>query len=177
MQDYKHKNESLTGAVASDLILKLFDGRTEVPRRVIYEKVIEFHLSHGGLRPPSENSDPVLNGLDRLRGEGKADNPKRGFWNINSAGVKSDILIDRGTCTFCGWADPPEMFKYHTPGDAPVCTTCAEKGILMLPDSEVTYEQGEGNYQSGTLRLKDSAGQILFPNKKWEEKGLHRNDR
>lgn len=91
MQDYKHKNKSLTGAIASDLILKLFDGGTEVPTREIYEKVIEFHLSHGGLRPLFESSDPVLNGLDRLRGEGKVykgDNPKRGFWDINSAGIK-----------------------------------------------------------------------------------------
>ena len=90
MQDYKHKNERLTGAIASDLILKLFDGRTEVPYREICQKVIEFHLSHEGLRPLFESSDPVLNGLDRLREEGKVykgDNPKRGFWDINSAGI------------------------------------------------------------------------------------------
>ena len=90
---------------------------------------------------------------------------------ILCASCLSVSIIDRGCCTFCGWADPPEMFKYHTPGDAPVCTACAEKGILMLPESEVNFEQGEGNYQSGVLRLKGSEGQILFPSKTEEGKG------
>lgn len=74
-----------------------------------------------------------------------------------------DLCIHRPTqCTFCGWADPISHFVYHTPGGAPVCTACAEEGILNLPEEERLYEQGEGNYQSGTPRVvRDS--KVLFP--------------
>ena len=41
MEDYPYKNKSLTGKVASDLILELFDGQRGVPRRKINEKVRE----------------------------------------------------------------------------------------------------------------------------------------
>ena len=89
MQDYKHKNESLTGAVASDLILKLFDRGTEVPRWKINEKVLEFHLSQGG--SSSRNPDVTIGtGLDRLKKEDKAFNDPEGFWYINRAGVDTD---------------------------------------------------------------------------------------
>ena len=76
-------------------------------------------------------------------------------------------IMDLCHCTFCGWADPPDHFKYHTPGGAPVCTYCAEKGVLGLPDEKVDCEQGESNYQSGTLRVEKD-GETLYPDRKSE---------
>ena len=91
MEDYPYKNKSLTGTVASDLILELFDGKTGVPRRKINEKVLKLHLCRGGISSP----DPYTKigaGLDRLKKEDKAYNEPEGFWHINSAGVDTDSL-------------------------------------------------------------------------------------
>ena len=92
MQDYKHKNKPLTGKVAADLILELFNGQTDVPRREIREKVTELHISQEGLPESSPTAFPVTNGLDRLKYEGKAKNPKKGFWSINRDGFKKGNL-------------------------------------------------------------------------------------
>ena len=91
MEDYPYKNKSLTGKVASDLILELFDGQRGVPRRKINEKVRELHISRGGSL--SRNPDVTIGtGLDRLRGKDKAYNQPPRFWHINSAGVDTDSL-------------------------------------------------------------------------------------
>ena len=92
MQDYKHKNKTLTGKVAADLILELFNGQTDVPRREIREKVTELHISQEGLPESSPTAFPVTSGLDRLKYEGKAKNPKKGFWSINRDGFKEENL-------------------------------------------------------------------------------------
>ena len=91
MQDYPHKNKSLTGTIASDLILELFDGQTDVPYKEIKEKVTELHLSRGGLPQTSETTMPVRHGLNRLRKQDKAKNTKLGFWSINRAGGEANI--------------------------------------------------------------------------------------
>lgn len=91
MEDYPYKNKSLTGIVAEPLILELFDKQTDVPKSVIEEKVTELHLSQGGLPQTSETSFPIVNGLDRLKDKDQANNPRRGFWTINSAGIKEGI--------------------------------------------------------------------------------------
>ena len=67
MQVYKHKNKTLTGKVAADLILELFNGQTDVPRREIREKVTELHISQEGLPESSPTAFPVTSGLDRLK--------------------------------------------------------------------------------------------------------------
>ena len=94
MEDYENKGKSLTGKVAEPLILELFDKQTNVPTKDIREKVTELHRSRGGLPPTSEKSFPVTAGLDNLKLLKKpkqADNPDRGFWTINSAGIEVDI--------------------------------------------------------------------------------------
>ena len=93
MQDYKHANKSLTGTVASDLILEIFEGQTDVPYRVIEEKVTELHLNRNGLPQTSETSYPITAGLDRLKHQNKAKNPKKGFWTINSTGAETEELV------------------------------------------------------------------------------------
>ena len=85
MQDYPHKNKSLTGKVAADLILEIFNGQTGVPREEIREKVTELHISRGGLPKNSDTARPDADGLDRLKKQKKASNPKKGFWSINRA--------------------------------------------------------------------------------------------
>ena len=92
MQDYKYAGKPLTGKVAADLILELFNGQTNVPRREIREKVTELHMSRDGLPETSPTAFPVTNGLDRLKYEGKAKNPKKGFWSINRDGFKKENL-------------------------------------------------------------------------------------
>lgn len=83
MQDYSHKNKPLTGSVASELILEFFDGQTRVPTKEIREKVIELHVSRGGLLKPTDTTSSVTRGLTRLKKQGKAKSRKKGFWNIN----------------------------------------------------------------------------------------------
>ena len=83
MQDYSHKNKPLTGSVASELILEIFDGQTRVPTKKIREKVTELHISRGGLPKTTGTTLPVTHGLIRLRKQGKAKNLKKGFWTIN----------------------------------------------------------------------------------------------
>ena len=69
--------------------------------------------------------------------------------------IENTITIDAERCTFCGWAEPAEYFRFHTPGVAPVCTSCAEGGLKMdLEGYDEGYgSQGDGNYRSGTPRL------------------------
>lgn len=92
MQDYKYAGKPLTGKVAADLILELFNGQTDVPTREITAKVTELHIRQDGFPESSPTAFPVTNGLDRLKYEGKANNPKKGFWSINRDGLKEDIL-------------------------------------------------------------------------------------
>ena len=92
MQGYKYAGKPLTGKVAADLILELFNGQTDVPAREITAKVTELHISQDGFPESSPTAFPVTNGLDRLKSEGKAKNPKRGFWSINRDGFKSENL-------------------------------------------------------------------------------------
>ena len=83
MEDYLYKNKPLTGAVASELILEIFDGQTRVPTKEIRQKVTELHISRGGLPKPTDTTSSVTRGLTRLKKQGKAKNRKKGFWNIN----------------------------------------------------------------------------------------------
>ncbi len=92
MQGYKYAGKPLTGKVAADLILELFNGQTDVPTREITAKVTELHIRQDGFPESSPTAFPVTNGLDRLKYEGKANNPKKGFWSINRDGLKEDIL-------------------------------------------------------------------------------------
>ena len=92
MQGYKYAGKPLTGKVAVDLILELFNGQTDVPTREITAKVTELHRSRDGLPETSPTAFPVTNGLDRLKHEGKAKNPKKGFWSINRDGFKEENL-------------------------------------------------------------------------------------
>ena len=79
MQDYSHKNKPLTGSVASELILEFFDGQTRVPTKEIREKVIELHVSRGGLPKPTDTTSSVTRGLTRLKKQGKAKSRKKGL--------------------------------------------------------------------------------------------------
>ena len=93
MQDYKHKNKPLTGKVAADLILEFFDKQAAVPYRDIEEKVTEVHLSRGGLPQTSTIIGPTVRGLSRLKNNGKANNPTRGLWSIDSNGLKAELMV------------------------------------------------------------------------------------
>lgn len=93
MQDYKYRGKSLTGVVASDLILELFDGQTDVPFKSIKEKVEAQHIHRGGLEQTSEKALPVTNGLGRLKRKDLANNPEKGYWTINRHGFKENLSV------------------------------------------------------------------------------------
>ena len=76
----------------ADLILELFNGQTDVPYRDIKEKVTEVHLSRGGLPQTSTIIGPTVHGLSRLKNDGKAKNPTKGFGTINRDGFKEENL-------------------------------------------------------------------------------------
>ena len=78
----------IEGAVAASLILEIFDGQTDVPRQEIERKVTELYLSRGGSLDPSPAAYPAVAGFEHLIRQKKADNPKRGFWSIDSNGFK-----------------------------------------------------------------------------------------
>ena len=117
MQDYKHANKSLTGIVASDLILEIFEGQTDVPYRVIEEKVTELHLNRDGLPQTSETSYPITAGLDRLKHQNKAKNPKKGFWTINSTGVeaKKSVINENEEGILTVGEGNSEVYLYYFP--------------------------------------------------------------
>ena len=81
------KGTPLTRAIASDLILAVFDGQTDVPYRIIKEQITQLHMSKGGLSSTNVTVSPVTRGLAHLKIHKKANNPRRGFWTIDSAGV------------------------------------------------------------------------------------------
>ena len=83
MQDYPHKNKNLTPSVAAELILDIFDGQNRVPTNEIRQKVIEHHISRGGLPKPTDMASSVTRGVARLKKQGKAKGRKKGFWTIN----------------------------------------------------------------------------------------------
>ncbi len=93
MQDYPYKNKPLTAKVAANLILEFFDKQTAVPYRNIEEKVTEVHLSCGGLPQTSTIIGPTVHGLSRLKNDGKANNPTRGLWSIDSDGLKEELMV------------------------------------------------------------------------------------
>ena len=93
MQDYKYKGKPLTGKAASELILEFFDKQTTVPYRDIEEKVTEVHFSCGGLPQTSTIIGPTVHGLSRLKNDGKANNPTRGLWSIDSDGLKEELKV------------------------------------------------------------------------------------
>ena len=81
------KGQYIEGAVAASLILELFDGQTDVPRQEIERKVTKLYVSRGGLPETSLAAYPATVGLEHLIRQKKANNPKRGFWTINKAGI------------------------------------------------------------------------------------------
>ena len=80
------------------------------------------------------------------------------------------IETDQDNCTFCGWADPADMFYYYTPGGVPVCDSCAA-GLLGIKHDELPAAegQGDGNYDSGVPRVvfsKNGKKETLYAPKK-----------
>ena len=80
------------------------------------------------------------------------------------------IETDYNNCTFCGWADPADLFYYYTPGGAPVCDSCAA-GLLGIKHNELpaVQGQGDGSYNSGVPRVvfsKNGKKETLYAPKK-----------
>ena len=192
MEEYEYKGKSLTGTITDPLILELFDGQTDAPTKDIREKVTELHLSRGGLPETSPKSQPVTVGLTRLKKQKKADNPKRGFWNIDSTGIKVDITgagvltVGAGSSTvylyyfptYRSYAESQGEDFYpckigRTDASDPIAyiinqagTALPEKpeiGLLIHTDNPVGVEQGiHGLLDDDGLRKKDAPGQEWF---------------
>lgn len=88
----------------------------------------------------------------------------------NSEHTEITIETDYDKCTFCGWADPADMFYYYTPGGSPVCDGCTA-GLLGIKVNNLPAGegQGDGNYNSGVPRVifrKNGEEKTLYAPKK-----------
>ena len=81
------RGQYIERAVAACLILEIFDGQTDVCHRKIEREVAKLYASRSGLPETSFAKYAATNGLELLMEQGKADNPKKGFWTINKAGI------------------------------------------------------------------------------------------
>ena len=80
--EYEYEALKLNPLMAQNLILELFSGKSDVPRKVIIKTVDETHFKRGGER----SNDPIGTiraGLDNLVSEGKASKPKTGYYSIH----------------------------------------------------------------------------------------------
>ena len=80
----------IEGAVAASLILKLFDGQTDVPRQEIERKVSKLYASLSGFPETSLAAYSAVVGLEHLIRQKKAYSEPRGFWHIDSTGVDTN---------------------------------------------------------------------------------------
>ena len=89
MNECKHKGKALDRSIAAELIIELFNGKQEIKRKVINDKVIEIHNKRGGKSP--NNKWEITLALDALKVLQFADNPNRGYWNF----LPLDEMIDQ----------------------------------------------------------------------------------
>ena len=80
MNEYKHEGKALDKFIAAELIIKTFNGKQEVERKIIEDTIIEIHNKGGG-KPPSSKWKTTA-ALDALKALQFADNPNRGYWNF-----------------------------------------------------------------------------------------------
>jgi hypothetical protein len=82
MDSYIFHGVPITAAIAEELIIELFNGQT-LKRDEIASKILDHHISNGGLHPESKNFDKaVQKALSNLKSKGHATNISSGFWNI-----------------------------------------------------------------------------------------------
>ena len=79
---YDYKGQALNPLMAQKLILELFSGKSDVPRKVIIKTIDETHFQRGGERSKDPIST-VRGALDNLVSEGKATRPKTGYYSIH----------------------------------------------------------------------------------------------
>ena len=89
MEIYKYSGLPITPAIIELLIIDLINGHT-LKRDEIVKKILDYHLSNGGLKPEAANfSLSVKKALSNMHRKGFANNRSYGFWEIQ----KSDAEI------------------------------------------------------------------------------------
>lgn len=81
MNVYEHEGKTLDKPISAELIIELFNGKQNIKREIINDKVIQTHYERGG--KPMEDQWSITNALDALKVLRFADNPKHGYWNIS----------------------------------------------------------------------------------------------
>ena len=81
MNEYQHKGKALDKLIAAELIIELFNGKQEIKREIINNKVIQIHNERGGA-PLQKTLWQITLALDALKVLQFADNPNRGYWNF-----------------------------------------------------------------------------------------------
>ncbi len=94
-----HEGERLIPSIAKILIIELFTGQTKQLQE-IKTKVEETHAERGGL-PPTAQYSPVPRALRELKESGIAENPRLGYWSIQSNEDKGIKTLD----AFIKWAN------------------------------------------------------------------------
>lgn len=88
MVEYKYQKLPIMPSIIEDLIIQLFNGNI-IKRDVIVNKVLQYHISHGGL-PPEAQDFPrsVKKALEKMVEKGWAKNKAYSMWEI----LKDDSL-------------------------------------------------------------------------------------
>lgn len=82
MEDYRYQGLPITPSIIGDLIVSLFNG-TSSKRDIIVNKVLEHHISNGGISPEAQDfSRSVKKALSNLSKRGYAENRAHGIWRI-----------------------------------------------------------------------------------------------
>jgi hypothetical protein len=83
MDNYKYKGLPITPSIIEELIVLLLNSQI-LKREDIVNKILDYHISNGGL-PPEAQDFPrsVKKALSNLQEKGDANNRSYGFWEIN----------------------------------------------------------------------------------------------
>lgn len=87
----EYESQVMNTQIAKELILELFNGKTNVRKKLIKARVYEAFKKEGG-EIPETTSDFINAALSLLRDQGLAQNVSRGYWTISASGNGEDGL-------------------------------------------------------------------------------------
>lgn len=91
MSEYKYRGLPITASIVETLTIELVNGQT-LRRDDLVKKILEYHISNGGLRPEAQDFPrSVKKALSRLQEKGEATNKTYGFWEIHKNDAPSQI--------------------------------------------------------------------------------------
>lgn len=85
MESYTYKDLPITPGIIETITVELFNGKT-IKRDEIINKVLDYHVSKGGLQPIAQDFPrSIKTALSSLKEKGNAVNKSHGFWHISKS--------------------------------------------------------------------------------------------